>query len=165
MQTKIEIMEKGFNYARFYGLLKKLPGADKETLVEQYTNGRTIHLHETTMQEYNTMCNDMQRVARYDERMEAIRKELRRKRSICLKLMQQLGIDTTNWARVNNFCMHPKIARKQFSRIGTEELEALAIKLRSIKRKGGLKPQPQQDEHRNTTSSFIYITMGPIAKN
>ena len=34
-------MEKGFNYARFYTLLKKMPGADKETLVSQYTDGRT----------------------------------------------------------------------------------------------------------------------------
>ena len=75
-------MEKGFNYARFYTLLKKMPGADKKTLVEQYTNGRTTHLHETTMLEYNTMCRDMEQVAGYDERMSDIRRELRRKRSV-----------------------------------------------------------------------------------
>lgn len=44
------------NYARFYALLKQLPYADKATLVEQYTHGRTTHLHETTEQEYRTMC-------------------------------------------------------------------------------------------------------------
>ena len=33
------------NYGRFYCLLKKLPGADKETLVSSFTNGRTVHLH------------------------------------------------------------------------------------------------------------------------
>ena len=44
-----------------------MPGADKETLVEQYTHGRTTHLRETSMQEYNTMCNDMERVTGYDK--------------------------------------------------------------------------------------------------
>ena len=73
------------NYSRFYILLKKMPGADKNTLVYKYTNGRTTHIHETTQQEYNSMCNDMERVAGFDERREAIRKELRRKRSVCLK--------------------------------------------------------------------------------
>lgn len=31
------------NFARFYALLGKLPGADKETLVYQFTGGRTSH--------------------------------------------------------------------------------------------------------------------------
>nr|DAU82148.1 MAG TPA: Protein of unknown function (DUF1018) [Caudoviricetes sp.] len=128
-------MEKGFNYARFYTLLKKMPFADKKTLVDQYTNGRTTHLHETTMQEYNTMCRDMEQVAGYDERMSDILRELRRKRSVCLKLMQQLDIDTTDWDRVNAFCEDARIAGKAFRHISIDELEALAVKLRAIKRK------------------------------
>lgn len=127
------------NYARFYVLLKKLPGADKETLVEQFTNGRTAHLHEMSESEYRIMCNEMERVAGYDERREAIRKELRRKRSMCLKLMQQLGVDTTDWARVDNFCMNPRLAGKPFRNISIEELDALQRKLRTIERKGGLR--------------------------
>ena len=123
------------NYARFYTLLKKMPGADKETLVEQYTNGRTTHLRETTQQEYNKMCRDMEQVAGYDERMSDIRRELRRKRSVCLKLMQQLDIDTTDWNRVNAFCEDARIAGKAFRHISIDELEALAVKLRAIKRK------------------------------
>ena len=137
-------MKKGFNYARFYTLLKKMPGADKETLVEQYTNGRTTHLRETTQQEYNKMCRDMEQVAGYDERMSDIRMELRRKRSVCLKLMQQLGIDTTDWNRVDNFCLHPRIAGKPFRQISIEELEALSVKLRAIKRKEGQLLPPQR---------------------
>ena len=133
-------MKKGFNYARFYTLLKKMPGADKETLVEQYTSGRTTHLHETTIQEYNTMCSDMEQVAGYDERMSDIRRELRRKRSVCLKLMQQLGIDTTDWNRVNAFCEDARIAGKAFRHISIDELEVLAVKLRAIKRKKGASP-------------------------
>lgn len=132
-------MEKERNYARFYCLLKKLPGADKETLVYQYTNGRTVHLHETTLQEYGRMCRDMEQVAGYDERMEAIRKELRQKRSVCLKLMQRLGIDTTSWGRVNAFCLDSRIAGTEFRRLDGDDLDGLAVKLRKIARKGGLK--------------------------
>lgn len=131
------------NYARFYALLKRLPGANKETLVYQYTNGRTTHLHKTTLREYDTMCNDMERVAGYDERMEAVRKELRRRRSVCLKLMQQAGIDTTDWQRINDFCRHPKIAGKAFARLSLSDLDTLQTKLRTIMRKGGLKAHPR----------------------
>ena len=146
-------MEKGFNYARFYTLLKKLPGADKETLVCQYTRGRTVHLHETSIQEYNMMCNDMERVAGYDERRETLRKELRGKRSVCLKLMQQVGVDTTDWARVDNFCMNPRIAGKPFRKISIEELEGLAVKLRVIKRKGGLNGANQSNRTNQTNET------------
>lgn len=132
------------NYARFYTLLKKMHGADKETLVEQYTNGRTAHLRETTQQEYNKMCRDMEQVAGYDERMSDIRRELRRKRSVCLKLMQQLGIDTTDWDRVNAFCEDARIGGKAFRNISIGELEALAVKLRAIKRKRKLPPSPSE---------------------
>lgn len=136
------------NYARFYTLLKKLPGADKETLVDQYTNGRTTHLRETTQQEYNKMCCDMEQVAGYDERMSDIRRELRRKRSVCLKLMQQLDIDTTDWNRVNAFCEDTRIAGKAFRHISIDELEVLAVKLRAIKRKK--EASPSLSESRGT---------------
>ena len=155
-------MEKGFNYARFYTLLKKMPGADKETLVEQYTNGRTTHLRETTQQEYNKMCRDMEQVAGYDERMSDIRRELRRKRSVCLKLMQQLGIDTTSWNRVNAFCEDARIAGKAFRYISIDELEALAVKLRAIKRKGGLKEQENKDKP--GAASCVFIDMRHATK-
>ena len=150
------------NYARFYTLLKKMPGADKETLVEQYTNGRTTHLRETTQQEYNKMCRDMEQVAGYDERMSDIRRELRRKRSVCLKLMQQLGIDTTDWDRVNAFCEDARIAGKAFRHISIDELEALAVKLRTIARKGGLKAHPQQPEQ-TTTAARLQQTIVVVA--
>lgn len=128
-------MEKGFNYARFYTLLKKLPSADKETLVEQYTNGRTVHLHRTTMQEYNKMCNDMEQVAGYDERMHRMHEALRKARSGALHQMQLYGIDTADWTRVNAFCRNPRIAGKEFRELDVEELNALNTKMRTIIRK------------------------------
>lgn len=142
------------NYARFYMLLKKLPGAEKENLVEQYTNGRTTHLRETTHQEYKKMCDDMEQLAGYDERRSALRQELRRKRSVCLKLMQKLGIDTTDWTRVNNFCCHPKISGKVFAQLTLAELDTLQTKLRSIMRKGGLRTATTKEANSATMMFF-----------
>lgn len=55
--------------------------------------------------------------------------------------MQELGIDTKDWNRINEFCRHPRIAGKDFALITISELEQLSVKLRAIKRKGGLKQQ------------------------
>ena len=150
-------MEKGFNYARFYTLLKKLPGADKETLVSSFTNGRTMSLREMKTKEYDAMCASLEEQAGW-------KAQVRKKRSLCLKLMQQAGIDTTDWQRINDFCRHPRIAGKEFARLTLEELDSLQTKLRSIIRKGGLKPKPSRDEHRNTTS-FVYVPMGNIVES
>ena len=43
-----------------------------------------------------------------------------------------MGIDTTNWYRINEFCKDPRIAGKVFAEISFGELQALAVKLRSI---------------------------------
>ena len=150
------------NYARFYTLLKLLPGADKETLVAQYTDGRTTSLRETTPQEYDLMCRDMERLTDHDAQREALCRQLRRRRSEVLKLMQQLGIDTTNWNRVNAFCEDARIARKAFRHISIDELEVLAVKLRAIKRKGGLKEQENKDKPGAT--SYVFINMGHATK-
>src|SRR3712207_5810946 len=118
-------MEKGFNYARFYTLLKRLPGADKEILVHQFTNGRTTHLHLMVRQEYERMCNEMERVAGYDARRAALRRELRKARSSVLHQFQLYGIDTTSWGRVNAFCLDPRIAGKKFRALSIDELKEL----------------------------------------
>ena len=145
-------MQEVTNFARFYALLKRMPGADKQLLVYQHTNGRTDSLRELTVAEYNALCDDMERSTGYDKVREALRQELRHRRSVVLKLMQRLGVDTTDWVRVDNFCMHPRIAGKVFRRLDTEELEALAVKLRTIERKGGIKQKTKQD----TTIRYIF---------
>ncbi len=124
------------NYARFYCLLKQLPGADKETLVSSFTNGRTLHLHEMSAKEYATMCASLEEHTRW-------RVQLKKKRSLCLKLMQQAGIDTTDWQRINDFCRHPRIAGKVFAKLTLTDLDSLQTKLRAIMRKGrSLSPNP-----------------------
>jgi len=124
------------NYARFYAALNRLrcPGSREELkadVVSQYTGGRTEHVREMTRKEYDDCCAALEALA--EDRF-----LLRRERSVCLRLMQQIGVDTSDWSRVDGFCLHPRIAGKAFRRIRLEELEALERKLRAIKRKGGL---------------------------
>ena len=139
-------MQKVTNFRRFYALLKKMPGVDKQLLVYQHTNGRTDSLRELTAAEYRALCDDMERATGYDEVRRALRDELKYRRSIVLKLMQQLDIDTTDWERVDAFCLEPRIAGKLFCKLSIEELEKLATKLRIVQRKGGLKPQETKDK-------------------
>lgn len=144
------------NYHRFYALLKQLPSADKETLVSSFTDRRTTHLHEMTAKEYNAMCASLEEQTGWKDKV-------RKKRSLCLKLMQQAGIDTTDWQRINDFCRHPKIAGKAFARLSLSDLDTLQTKLRAIMHKGGLKPHAPREEQNNATS-FIYIPMGNITE-
>lgn len=138
------------NYARFYVLLNRLPTADREELkaelVSQYTGGRTQSLREMTAKEYDAMCEAMQQMDENCKAREIYREELRRKRSTILKLMQKQGIDTTDWNRVDAYCLNPRIAGKRFVHLTTEELETVAIKLRIIQRK---------DKEKNTDYSHF----------
>ncbi len=132
-------MPPEFNYRHFYALLARMPYADKQTLVYQYTKGRTDHLSQMHPDEYRVMLRDMKRVV--DD--EDTTREMKKRRSTVLKLMQQLGVDTTKWLCVDAFCLHPRIMGKRFCHISVDELEALAVKLRAIKRKGGLNHDEQ----------------------
>ena len=122
------------NFGRFYSAFHKLtihgePDETKRQFVLQYTSGRTESLKEMTWKEYTAMCVAL-------EEMNGTRDELKRRRSIALKLMQELEVDTTDWAQINDFCRHPRIAGKPFGQLSIDELMDLATKLRSIKRKG-----------------------------
>lgn len=129
------------NFARFYALFNKLPySMNKEDLkkeiVLQYTWNRTDSLKDMTAAEYNACCEGLEKLTGQKDRQ-------KKKRSECLKLMQRLGIDTTDWARINSFCENPQIAGKPFARITVEELDKLATKLRTIQRKGGLRQKKE----------------------
>ena len=134
-------MGKGFNYARFYTLLKKMPGADKETLVYQFTQNRTVHLHQMSDKEYDAMCRQMEDITGYDERRRKQYDILRKARSGVLHQLQIYGIDTTDWNRVDVFCKDPRIAGKRFKELDVDELNGLNTKLRIIIRK-----HKQEDE-------------------
>jgi hypothetical protein len=136
-QNKMKTTER--NYAQFYVLLGKLPGATeglKEELVLQFTNGRTSSLKEMTETEYRAMCASLrENVQGLHE--DAFAAEIKRRRSAVLKRVQRLGVDTTNWAHVDNFCMSPKIAGKRFAKLSIEELAALIPKLENMLKKSG----------------------------
>nr|DAE01222.1 MAG TPA: Protein of unknown function (DUF1018) [Myoviridae sp. ctNnv6] len=148
-------MPPEYNYRKFYALLARMPYADKETLVYQYTKGRTEHLRQMHPEEYRMMLRDMKRVVDDDEAS----RELKKRRSAVLKLMQQLGIDTTRWPNVDAFCTDARIASKVFRRLSMNELEALVPRLRSILNKGGLKnsstPMPPQPAKLKVKYNFI----------
>ena len=132
------------NYHRFYASFNKLQkhGSDedtKEALVSQWTGGRTTHLHEMKVREYNDCCKALENMLGYGD-------QRKRHRSICLHLMQEIGIDTKDWQRINDFCSHPRICGKVFALLDISELEALELKLRAIKRKGGLKEKEEAKE-------------------
>lgn len=131
------------NFSRFYASFNKLPyhgdrEVFKQQIVLQYTWNRTDSLREMTSKEYEACCSALEKLTGQDAWRQKLREELRRKRSVCLKLIQQLGIDTTDWDRVNAFCNNPRIAGKPFARISAAELDQLSVKLRAIQRKGGL---------------------------
>lgn len=131
------------NFSRFYASFNKLPyhgdrEVFKQQIVLQYTWNRTDSLREITSKEYEACCIALEKLSGQDAWRQKLREELRRNRSVCLKLMQQLGIDTTDWDRVNAFCNNPRIAGKPFARISAAELDQLSVKLRAIQRKGGL---------------------------
>lgn len=124
-------------YGRFYGALNAIAAGGerdemKRMLVRQYTNGRTESLREMSDAEYGRCCRALEERGRGGER-------LRRERSATLKLMQQMGVDTTDWGRVNQLCRHPRIAGKDFYTIDEGGHRELRRKLRAISGKGGLR--------------------------
>ena len=125
------------NYATFYALLKSMPGASKEDLVLQWTNGRTASLKEMSEREYTLMIRQLrQQVENLEEKKKA--------RSAVLKQFQLYGIDTTDWDAVDRFCCNARIAGKPFRYLTIPELKSLRVKMLSIRNKAELKDYEQR---------------------
>ena len=125
------------NYAAFYALLKSMPGASKEDLVLQWTNGRTSSLKEMSEREYTLMIRQLrQQVENLEEKKKA--------RSAVLKQLQLYGIDTTDWDAVDRFCCTPRIAGKPFRYLTIPELKSLRVKMLPIRNKAELKGYEQR---------------------
>ena len=125
------------DYGRFWAVFNRLTiRGDREEcrrqIVSQYTRGRTDSLKDMTAQEYAACIAGM-------EAQSGSVEALKKWRSSCLRLMQQLGIDTTDWSAVDAFCLDPRIAGKRFAWLDHHELEDLQRKLRAIRGKGGLR--------------------------
>ena len=133
-------MDKPRNYATFYVLVKRLPYASKEELVDAHTGGRTTSLKEMTCSEYERMIRTMRRDVEREE-------EKRKARSALLRLMQKYGVDTTDWDDINRFCRLKRIAGKEFGRLDIKELKSVAKKMRAILAKGE-EPSEEQKHSR-----------------
>ena len=131
-------MQEVTNFARFYSILKRVPKIGdneylKKEMVSVATGGRTESLKEITRKEYDDLCNLLEK--RFPEKRDIYVEQRRKKRSSCLKLLQKIGVDTTSWTAINNYCKSPKIAGKVFAELDIEELQQLSIKLRMILKK------------------------------
>ncbi len=127
------------NYSRFYSLSKKIPyEGDREDLkcdlVSQGTLGRTSSLREITRKEYDNICDTLEKLFPNNGR-EQFEARRRKSRSVCLRLLQKIGVDTTDWNAINDYCRSPKIAGVPFRELDIEALDKLSIKLRAILKK------------------------------
>lgn len=131
---------KDRNYRAFYALLGRMNSVpDKEEfkreMASQYSGGKAHRLHELTDDEYQRLLADMERVAGVDKMRERYVERRRMLRSQVLHQMQVLGIDTSDWKHVDDFCLNPRIAGKRFCLLSPGELEDVGVKLRIIQRK------------------------------
>ncbi|MCC8095691.1 MAG: hypothetical protein LIP05_10215 [Tannerellaceae bacterium] len=160
-------MAKVKNYARFYALLAKMPG-DKEELKEQFvrsfTNNRTKSLKDMSKAEYDAMCDSMDpNKGNYPTHAQHT-SDLKRFRSGVLKRMQKMGIDTTDWAKVDNFCLQKRISGKRFAHLTLEDLQDLIIKLEMISAKSK-KPSKRVAERPAPADPIIILLQHPLSLN
>lgn len=158
--------KKANNFGRFYVLAKKNPAIDKESMVLQFTDGRTTHLREMYQDEYNEMCDALE-FGPGGVRESEFERRRRKLRSAALLRIGRLGINTVdNWDGINAFCLSPKIAGKEFGRLSLEELDTLIKKLEIIIKKGGLKVLDQNEQTPQASQpKRLYIPMSVPGKS
>lgn len=131
---------------RFFGLLRNL-GIDKETFYEARGIESLTALSDA---EVNTLCEELcaalHRTGMQPQRQtwRSSSAEVRRWRSNCLRLLQELGVyyvapgddNAAVWSRVNAFCLLPRIAGAEFRDLTVEQLRALYRKLSTLRDKG-----------------------------
>jgi hypothetical protein len=129
-------MTNKVSHERFFSLLKQLPGAEKESLVLQYSSMHTTSLRELYKrypEEYKRMIAAMQAEVNKQDKNDTV--EIKELRSAILHRIQKHGVDTTRWDNVNRFMRQPRIAGKMLYELSIEEMRALIPKLEAILRK------------------------------
>lgn len=138
-------MTNKVSHERFFSLLKQLPGAEKESLVLQYSGMHTTSLRELYKyypEEYKRMIAAMQSEVNKQSRSDL--SEIKELRSAILHRLQKHGVDTTSWDNVNRFMRQPRIAGKMLFELSIEEMKALIPKLEAILRKDREKRESEQ---------------------
>lgn len=137
-------MSKKRDYTAIWGLINATRGVleaeeAKEIAVSEVSDGRTTSLRELSDRELTRLRVQLRAQAK--SLAPAKDKTRTRRRSMCLHLMEEYGIDTHDWTRINAFVEDPRIAGKPFGRLSSEELSALSRKLRAMIRKQGEEPK------------------------
>lgn len=132
------------DYTAIWGLINATRGVleaeeAKEIAVSEVSDGRTTSLRELSDRELTRLRVQLRAQAK--SLAPAKDKTRTRRRSMCLHLMEEYGIDTHDWTRINAFVEDPRIAGKPFGRLSSEELSALSRKLRAMIRKQGEEPK------------------------
>jgi len=149
------------SFSRFYALLNKNPGLDKEELVLQFTDGRTTSLRQMSRVEFDAMCDALQYGSEWSR--EQAQEQLRKARSSVLLRIGRLGIDTVdNWKGIDEFCMSERIAGKRFRELTLDELNALIPKLESIIRKGGIKAIQEKPHPREIAKLYSVFSSNTV---
>lgn len=147
---------KKHNYSRFYAICKA-KGVDlelyKDDLISEFTHGRTTSLKEMKEAEYIEMCDCLQNDRRRGESNEAYLAQRRKSRSAVLNRIQRLGVDTTDFSKVNAFCQDRRIAGKPFGMLTVDELDALIPKLEAMLRK----PKPRAEAEATKPALMPYL--------
>lgn len=130
------------DYTAIWGLINATRGVleaeeAKEIAVSEVSGGRTTSLRELSDRELTLLRVRLRAQAR--SLAPSKDKTRTRRRSMCLHLMEEYGIDTHDWNRINAFVEDPRIAGKPFGRLTSEELSALSRKLRAMIRKLGIR--------------------------
>ena len=110
--------------------------AAKERLAMEVSGGRTTSLRELSGEELSALREGLRQATGSTPTPTRKGSRYRRRvRSRVLHLLEDYGIDTSDWEAINAFCRDKRIAGKDFGRLTEEELEALARKLYAIIRK------------------------------
>lgn len=149
------------NYKRFFAVFNRLPKySDEEGLRQQLiyeaSAGRTTSLRELTAQEYDRLCNLLD--AQVNDR-----EQLRKERSSTLRLLQLVGVKTTEWDAVDAYCQQARIAGKLFRKITIEEHRLLQRKLRAIQTKQSYEQKKndvgdcrREKSYKNSSEGYAY---------
>lgn len=120
------------DFAKFYALLKQMPHADKETIIESYSGGETTSLREFKKRNprgFSWMLTDMENKVTSPQSSpkgrEADEPQKRRFRSLILWAMQEQGVTVKNrdWSDVNSFVEKYAGTGKSLSNMSIDELK------------------------------------------
>ena len=138
MNLKLSIMSNSSQFARFFGILRRMQGANKEEIIWQYSNLLTTSLKEFATRNPNgflSMLDDLEMKFPQQPATETTKSydpELKKLRSAVLLRIQKHGVDTTNWKEVNAFLKSDRIAGKYLYEMSNDELRKLIAKLELI---------------------------------